>query len=56
MIKDQIVWWDRAADALSKITAKQAAMGLAFNGRTFMTIAKNRPAISPSSGITRSII
>jgi putative spermidine/putrescine transport system substrate-binding protein len=45
-IKEQIVWWDRAADATAKITSKQAAMGLAFNGRIFMTIVKNRQPLA----------
>jgi len=41
-IKEQIVWWDKAAQATEKIAQKQAAMGLAFNGRTFMAIVEGR--------------
>jgi putative spermidine/putrescine transport system substrate-binding protein len=45
-IKDQIVWWDRAADAIDKIARKQVAMGLAFNGRAFMAMVQGRQPIA----------
>ncbi len=45
-IKDHIVWWDRASDALDKVTHKQAAMGLAFNGRAFMAMIQGRHQIA----------
>jgi putative spermidine/putrescine transport system substrate-binding protein len=41
-IKDQIVWWDKASQAPQLIGQKQVAMGLAFNGRAFMAIVKDR--------------
>jgi putative spermidine/putrescine transport system substrate-binding protein len=45
-IKDQIVWWDRPRDALDKIGQKQAAMGIAFNGRAFMAMIKSRQPVA----------
>ena len=45
-IKDQIVWWDKARDGLDKIAQKQAAMGIAFNGRAFMAMIKSRQPVA----------
>jgi putative spermidine/putrescine transport system substrate-binding protein len=45
-IKDQIVWWDRGVEATDRIALKQAAMGLAFNGRAFMAAVKSRQPIA----------
>jgi putative spermidine/putrescine transport system substrate-binding protein len=45
-IKDQILWWDRAADATDRIGQKQAAMGLAFNGRAFFAAVKGRQPLA----------
>ena len=45
-IKDQIVWWDKARDGLDKIAQKQAAMGVAFNGRAFMAMIKSRQPVA----------
>jgi putative spermidine/putrescine transport system substrate-binding protein len=45
-IKEHIVWWDRPRDALDKIAQKQAAMGLAFNGRAFMAMIKGRQPLA----------
>jgi putative spermidine/putrescine transport system substrate-binding protein len=45
-IKDQIVWWDRAGDAVEKIAGRQAAMGLAFNGRAFLAVVKSRQPVA----------
>ena len=44
-IKSQIVWWSRASEATDKIGARQAAMGLAFNGRAFMAAVKARQPV-----------
>jgi putative spermidine/putrescine transport system substrate-binding protein len=45
-IKDQIVWWDRPREGLEKIAKKQAAMGIAFNGRAFMAMIKARQPVA----------
>ena len=45
-IKEQIVWWDKPRDGLDKIAQKQAAMGLAFNGRAFIAMIKGRQPIA----------
>jgi putative spermidine/putrescine transport system substrate-binding protein len=37
-IKDDIIWWEDPADVLGRIVNKEAIMGLAFNGRAFMSI------------------
>jgi putative spermidine/putrescine transport system substrate-binding protein len=37
-IKDDIIWWDDPADVLGRIVNREAIMGLAFNGRAFMSI------------------
>ncbi len=45
-IKAHIVWWDRPQDGLDRIAQKQAAMGLAFNGRAFMAMIKGRQPLA----------
>ncbi len=37
-IKDDITWWEDPADVLGRIVNKEAIMGVAFNGRAFMSI------------------
>jgi putative spermidine/putrescine transport system substrate-binding protein len=37
-IKDDIIWWEDPADVLGRIVNNEAIMGLAFNGRAFMSI------------------
>lgn len=37
-IKDDIIWWEDPAEVLGRIVNKEAIMGLAFNGRAFMSI------------------
>ena len=37
-IKDDIILWDDPSDVLGRIVNKEAIMGLAFNGRAFMSI------------------
>ncbi|WP_125461651.1 MULTISPECIES: extracellular solute-binding protein [Rhodomicrobium] len=37
-IKNDILWWDKPSDVFGRIVKKEAAMGLAFNGRAFMAI------------------
>ncbi|MBX2804376.1 MAG: extracellular solute-binding protein [Hyphomicrobiales bacterium] len=37
-IKDDIIWWEEPAEALGRIVNNEAIMGLAFNGRAFMSI------------------
>jgi putative spermidine/putrescine transport system substrate-binding protein len=45
-IKEQIVWWERAAEATDRIAQKKAAMGLAFNGRAFFAAVKGRQPVA----------
>lgn len=45
-IKPHIVWWDKPREAIDRIARKQAAMGLAFNGRAFMAQIKERQPIA----------
>jgi putative spermidine/putrescine transport system substrate-binding protein len=45
-IKAQIVWWDKPREAIERVARKQAAMGLAFNGRAFMAQVKERQPIA----------
>lgn len=37
-IKDDIIWWEDPAEVLGRIVNNEAIMGLAFNGRAFMSI------------------
>ncbi len=41
-IKDSILWWDKPSEVFGRIARKEAAMGLAFNGRAFMAIVASR--------------
>jgi putative spermidine/putrescine transport system substrate-binding protein len=41
-IKDHIVWFDKPSDIFELMGQKGSAMGLAFNGRTFMAITSER--------------
>jgi putative spermidine/putrescine transport system substrate-binding protein len=36
-----VVWWDQGSDAVRAILDRQAAVGLAFNGRIFLELAKS---------------
>lgn len=43
-IKDDIIWWENPSEGLSRIVNREAIMGLAFNGRAFMSIvASDQP-------------
>ena len=37
-IKDEIIWWEDPAEVPGRIVDREAIMGLAFNGRAFMSI------------------
>lgn len=37
-IKDDIIWWEKPSDVLGRIVNNEAIMGVAFNGRAFMSI------------------
>lgn len=37
-----VVWWDQGSEAVRTILDRQAAVGLAFNGRIFLELAKSQ--------------
>lgn len=44
VLKDHVIWWDRASEPLELLASREAAMALAFNGRIFSAIVvKNKP-------------
>jgi putative spermidine/putrescine transport system substrate-binding protein len=41
-IKDEIVWWETPAEVYERIAAREASMGLGFNGRAFMAMMADK--------------
>ncbi len=44
-IKDDIIWWEKPSEVFGRIAAKEAAMGIGFNGRAFMAIVGAREPV-----------
>ncbi|MGB0083777.1 MAG: extracellular solute-binding protein [Rhodomicrobiaceae bacterium] len=44
-IKDDIVWWEKPSEVFGRIAAKEAVMGIGFNGRAFMAIVGAREPV-----------